>query len=81
MKKIHTITTLAILCFGITGCAHQTLKAPCGPTAGLTDPCGNRTPINGVKTANIDLGKYEMLLESDISGIRLRDNGTLNIKA
>lgn len=32
-----------------TGCASlspNTKKAPCGPLAGLTDPCGNRTPIN-----------------------------------
>jgi len=57
MKKTIKIFTLITVCIGVSGCAHQTLKAPCGPTAGLTDPCGNRTPINGVKlvlTADID---------------------------
>ena len=34
----------------LTGCAtffpKNAVKAPCGPTAGFTDPCGNRLPIN-----------------------------------
>lgn len=47
MKNSKKILVLTIICFGISGCAHNTLKAPCGQNAGLTDPCGNRKPING----------------------------------
>ena len=51
MKK----TTRQLVAFGVlstlalSGCASlksKVKKAPCGPTAGMTDPCGNRTPIN-----------------------------------
>ena len=50
MKKIIKLSVLLLTGIAVTGCAslfqQSELKAPCGPTAGLTDPCGNRTPIN-----------------------------------
>ena len=50
MKKIITLSILILTGIASTGCAtlfpKNDLKAPCGPTAGLTDPCGNRVPIN-----------------------------------
>lgn len=45
--KIFLILLAGISC---TSCAslfsNKVVKAPCGPTAGMTDPCGNRTPVN-----------------------------------
>lgn len=53
MKKVIKITAIVGLCVGAAGCSHVPLKAPCGPTAGMTDPCGDRTPINNnTKMAN-----------------------------
>jgi len=58
MKKVIQMVSLVVFGLALSGCAHQTLKAPCGPTAGLTDACGNRTPINGVKQVlNTDFNK------------------------
>lgn len=55
MRNIIRTTAIIGFCIGTVGCAHSPLKAPCGPTAGLTDPCGNRIPINGVKQAKVDV--------------------------
>ena len=60
MQKLK-ITAVAIICIGLSGCASLTpkeLKAPCGPTAGMTDPCGNRTPINGPAYKSIETTLY-----------------------
>lgn len=50
MKNIIKLSALVLTAMAFTGCASlsskKAVKAPCGPTAGLTDPCGNRTPIN-----------------------------------
>jgi len=51
MKNMIKITAIIGFCIGAAGCSHSPLKAPCGPSAGLTDPCGNRIPINGAKLA------------------------------
>lgn len=45
MKKIILCGSTVLLCMTVTACATP-LKSPCGPTAGLTDPCGNSKPIN-----------------------------------
>jgi len=45
MKKITQFGAIILLSMTFTACATP-LKAPCGPTAGLTDPCGNAKPIN-----------------------------------
>lgn len=45
MKKLILFGSTTLLCIALTACATP-LKAPCGPTAGLTDPCGNAKPIN-----------------------------------
>jgi len=46
MKKLIQLGSAALLCMTLASCATNPLKAPCGPTAGLTDPCGNAKPIN-----------------------------------
>lgn len=49
MKNIKYLVVSGIALSMLSGCAtfkKKTLKAPCGPTAGVTDPCGNRTPLN-----------------------------------
>ena len=50
MKKIIKPSILVLTGIALTGCATlfpgAVVKAPCGTTAGLTDPCGNRVPIN-----------------------------------
>jgi len=51
MKTLAKTAFLATTFSALAGCAslggNKVLKAPCAsPTAGLTDPCGNRTPIN-----------------------------------
>ena len=50
MKKIIRPSILVLTGIALTGCATlfpgAVVKAPCGPTAGLTDPCGNSVPIN-----------------------------------
>ena len=50
MKKIIRPSILVLTGIALTGCATlfpgAVVKAPCGTTAGLTDPCGNRVPIN-----------------------------------
>ena len=50
MKTVLKLSIVALVGIASTSCASlnskKTLKAPCGPTAGMTDPCGNRTPIN-----------------------------------
>ena len=50
-KSIDTVKILiaASAVVVLAGCAsfqNPTLKAPCGPLAGMTDPCGERLPIN-----------------------------------
>ena len=55
MTKTQSAIALSIAAGLLSGCAsmnQKALKAPCGPTAGLTDPCGNATPINS--PADID---------------------------
>lgn len=56
MKKIVKSSVLVLTGIALTGCASliskDELKAPCGPTAGLTDPCGNRIPINSFEDTN-----------------------------
>ena len=52
--KTQTLTLLKFacisgICIAVSGCAslrQKTLKAPCGPLAGMTDPCGDRVPVN-----------------------------------
>ena len=45
--KFITIGAFTLSAVLLSGCASvKTLKAPCGPLAGMTDPCGNRLPIN-----------------------------------
>jgi len=45
MNKLIKLGCIIIV--GTTFAACSTVvKAPCGPTAGLTDPCGNAKPIN-----------------------------------
>lgn len=47
----------ASLCIMLSGCASlgtNVKKAPCGPIAGMTDACGNRTPINNQKMVKIN---------------------------
>ena len=70
MKKTTANVTkfalLSAICIAVSGCAslrQKTLKAPCGPVAGLTDPCGERTPINTDK--EIDSIFASELVESD----------------
>lgn len=50
MKKIIRPSILVLTGIALTGCATlfpgAVVKAPCGTTAGLTDPCGDRVPIN-----------------------------------
>jgi len=53
MKHVpQTLAKFALisgLCIALSGCASlraKTKKAPCGPVAGMTDPCGNRVPVN-----------------------------------
>lgn len=47
MKKIIMLSALIVLSAGLSGCTHyKEKKAPCGPTAGISDnPC-NPIPIN-----------------------------------
>ncbi len=56
MKKFikpTIVVTLAVCALSLSGCAtlfgNGVMKAPCSPTAGLTDPCGNRIPINSLE--------------------------------
>jgi len=66
--NVAKLIILSSVTIALTGCAslrNPTLKAPCGPLAGMTDPCGERSPINtdmeiesifadeGIKTKNI----------------------------
>jgi len=47
--NIGKLVILSSVTIAITGCAslrNPTLKAPCGPLAGMTNPCGERIPIN-----------------------------------
>ena len=61
IKSICVASALALM----GGCSTiKTLKAPCGPTAGMTDACGNRTPLNG--DLHPDFGKNIKPLEADI---------------
>lgn len=60
MKTILKLSIIILLGTASTSCASlnskKVLKAPCGPTAGMTDPCGNRVPINKNNNMNsIDL--------------------------
>jgi len=48
--KLTSATALCILLSGCATFATDVKKAPCGPIAGMTDPCGNRVPINKQKT-------------------------------
>ena len=51
MKTSATLAGLLLAASIVSGCASMRTKvekAPCGPTAGQTDPCGDRTPINTV---------------------------------
>lgn len=49
-------TAALVAVFGLaslSGCAsmnQKALKAPCGPTAGMTDPCGDAKPVNDQDT-------------------------------
>lgn len=48
MKTTLKTLLIAGICISLQACAllPKSRKAPCGPTAGLTDPCGNRVPLN-----------------------------------
>ncbi len=48
MKNTYKILLVLSVGTALQACAltPKNLKAPCGPSAGLTDPCGNRVPIN-----------------------------------
>ncbi|VAW00401.1 hypothetical protein MNBD_ALPHA06-1735 [hydrothermal vent metagenome] len=48
MKKTVKILLIAGIAISLQACAllPKSRKAPCGPTAGLTGPCGNRVPLN-----------------------------------
>lgn len=55
LRRPAALGLTALAAFAVTSCAsmnQKVLKAPCGPTAGMTDPCGNATPINSRE--NID---------------------------
>lgn len=48
-KAVLKFSVVSAVSIAISGCAslrQKTMKAPCGPLAGLTDPCGDRIPIN-----------------------------------
>ncbi len=48
MDKYIKLFAIASIGLVLSNCSTiKTLKAPCGPTAGMTDPCGNREPLNG----------------------------------
>ena len=54
MTKFTTTALIAVFSMAaLSGCAsmnQKALKAPCGPTAGMTDPCGDAKPINDQDT-------------------------------
>ena len=66
MKKITPSLVLLLTGLTLSSCASllpkSELKAPCGPTAGLVDPCGNRVPINSFELIDDDQMylKYEI---------------------
>ena len=58
MKNKLKLIWIVLIGVSCTSCASlnskKVLKAPCGPTAGLTDPCGNRVPVNKKNTLEND---------------------------
>ena len=47
--KLAKFVAVSAICIAISGCAslrQKTLKSPCGPLAGMTNPCGDRIPVN-----------------------------------
>lgn len=48
---MRVVSLIVCALVAMTGCAHQELKAPCGPLAyaGQGDPCGELVPINIVQ--------------------------------
>lgn len=49
MNTTAKIGVIALTALAIASCAsmrQKVEKAPCGPTASVSEPCGDRTPIN-----------------------------------
>lgn len=55
MKKLSKGLLVVTFCVASTGCATKALKAPCGPSASLANPCDSRTPINDDKHGTVGL--------------------------
>lgn len=61
MKNTYKILLVLSVGTALQACAltPKNLKAPCGPSAGLTDPCGNRVPINKQFRPGFDGSNFE----------------------